>query len=72
MKVVKTIRTNVGQEVKELLQTTSLSNNEILEIVKRNHPLRKTTYSCIAWYRNDLKKKSQEVQVDESQLDLFN
>ena len=57
MKFVKTVVTGVGQRAKELIKEGKLSNNEILEIVKKEHPLRKTTYSCIAWYRNDIKKQ---------------
>lgn len=61
MKIVKTVITGVGSRAKELILTTSLTNNEILEIVRKEHPLRKTTYACIAWYRNDLKKNPPEV-----------
>ena len=60
MKVVKTVVTGVGSRVRELVKEGK-SNNEILEIVRKENPLRKTTYSCIAWYKNDIKKKAKLV-----------
>ena len=63
MKVVKTVVTGVGGRVRELIKEGK-SNNEILEIVRKENPLRKTTYSCIAWYKSDEKKKA--VVVDDS------
>ena len=69
MKIVKTTVTNVGSRVKELIKETKLSNNEILELVRKENPLRKTTYSCIAWYRNDIKKS--QALVDTSVQDEY-
>ena len=63
MKVVKTVVTGVGGRVRELIKEGK-SNNEILEIVRKENPLRKTTYACIAWYKSDEKKKA--VVVDDS------
>lgn len=58
MKKVKTVVTGVGSRIKELILTTNMSNNEILELVRKEHPLRKTTYACVAWYQSDLRKKA--------------
>lgn len=58
MKKVKTVVTGVGSRIKELIQTTNMTNNEILELVRKEHPLRKTTYACVAWYQSDLRKKA--------------
>ena len=60
MKIVKTVVMGVGSRVRELVNEGK-SNNEILEIVRKENPLRKTTYSCIAWYKNDIKKKAKLV-----------
>lgn len=58
MKKVKTVVTGVGSRIKELIKTTNLSNQQILEIVRKEHPLRQTTYACVAWYQSDLRKKA--------------
>ena len=56
IKVVKTIKTGVGIRVKELLEEGKLTSKEIVELVNKENPLRKTTYACVAWYKNDMKK----------------
>lgn len=58
MKKVKTVVTGVGARIKELILTTDLTNQQILELVRKEHPLRKTTYACVAWYQSDLRKKA--------------
>ena len=55
-KVVKTIKTGVGQRVRALLKEGTLTSKEIVELVNKENPLRKTTYACVAWYKNDMKK----------------
>jgi len=55
-KVVKTVKTGVGVRVKELLEEGTLTSKEIVELVNKENPLRKTTYACVAWYKNDMKK----------------
>ena len=56
IKVVKTVKTGVGTRVKELLKAGELTSKEIVELVNKENPLRKTTYACVAWYKNDMKK----------------
>ena len=56
IKVVKTVKTGVGVRVKELLEAGELTSKEIVELVNKENPLRKTTYACVAWYKNDMKK----------------
>jgi len=60
---VKTVVTGVGARIRELIQEGKLSNKEILEVVRKEHPLRKTTYACVAWYQSDLRKKAKEVDT---------
>ena len=55
-KIVKTVKTGVGLRVRELLATNNYTSKEIVEIVNEENPLRKTTYACVAWYKNDMKK----------------
>ena len=55
-KVVKTFNTGVGQRVKALLEEGQLTSKEIVELVNQENSLRKTTYACVAWYKNDMKK----------------
>jgi hypothetical protein len=38
-----------------------LTNKQILERVKANHPLRKTTYACVAWYQSKMKAEAAAV-----------
>ena len=56
IKVVKTVKTGVGARVRELLEEGTLTSKEIVELVNKENPLRKTTYACVAWYKNDMKK----------------
>ena len=52
----------IGKFVKNLIQTTKLSNSEILTKVKEQFPEAQTSMACIAWYQTDLRKK---VKVEE-------
>ena len=56
IKVVKTVKTGVGVRVKELLEAGELTPKEIVALVNEENPARKTTYACVAWYKNDMKK----------------
>ena len=47
----------IGKFVKNLIQTTKLTNTQILEKVKEQFPDSSTSMSCIAWYQTDLRKK---------------
>jgi len=77
MKKVKTVVTGVGARIRELIKEGKLSNNEILELVRKEHPLRKTTYACVAWYQSKMRKEvleaapTEAVEVDPNQMDLF-
>ena len=47
----------IGKFVKNLIQTTKLTNTQILEKVKEQFPDSSTSMACIAWYQTDLRKK---------------
>jgi len=47
----------IGKFVKNLIQTTKLTNTQILEKVKEQFPEAQTSMACIAWYQTDLRKK---------------
>jgi hypothetical protein len=49
-------RLGVGKLVCEEILAGKLTNNEILDKVKKDIPAAKTTYACIAWYRTKLRK----------------
>lgn len=55
MKVVKTVKTGVGQQILQLLADGVLSNKEIVAKVLEDNPLRKTTYACVAWYQSQVR-----------------
>lgn len=49
---------SIGQTAREvILANPTLKNAELLTLVKEAHPEGKTTVACIAWYKNDLRKK---------------
>ena len=48
---------SIGKFASNLILTTSKSNTEILEAVRKQFPEAKTTMACIAWYKSDLRKK---------------
>jgi hypothetical protein len=50
--------TGVGSRCKELIKT-GLGNKDVLVKIKEEFPMNNTTYSCIAWYRNDMKQKGE-------------
>ena len=47
--------TGVGKRCRELI-AEGLGNKGVLAKIKEEFPNNNTTYSCIAWYRNDMKK----------------
>lgn len=53
-KVVKTVKTGVGQQILQLIANGVLSNKEIVAKVLEDNPLRKTTYACVAWYKSQV------------------
>ena len=46
----------VGAFIRECI-TSGLPNVEILKLVEAKYTNNNTTYACVAWYRNDMKKK---------------
>lgn len=60
----------VGQFIRKLIGE-GLSNKAILEIVHEQYGNKNTTYACVAWYRNKMKKAGQ-VQAKSSALDFIN
>lgn len=58
---VKTVVTGVGSRIVELIREGKLDNKAILAQVRAEHPMRKTTYACVAWYQSKLKKDALEV-----------
>ena len=54
----KNKRPGIGKYVYHLLETTELTNREILEKVKEEFPEGNTTLACIVWYRSDLKRSN--------------
>ena len=50
---------SIGKFASNLILTTSMSNVEVLEAVKKEFPTAKTTMACIAWYKSNLRKKGE-------------
>jgi hypothetical protein len=48
---------SIGSFAQDLILTTPMSNQEILEAVRKEFPTGKTSMACIAWYKSDLRKK---------------
>lgn len=55
MKIVKTVKTGVGQQILQHIADGVLTNKEIVAKVLEDNPLRKTTYACVAWYQSQVK-----------------
>ena len=47
----------VGAFIRQCI-TSGLRNVDILKLVEEQYANNNTTYACVAWYRNDMKKKS--------------
>lgn len=50
----------VGIFIRKLI-SEGLGNKAILDIVHEQYGNKNTTYACVAWYRNKMKKAGQEV-----------
>lgn len=50
--------TGVGARCRALI-AERLGNKEVLAKIKEEFPMNNTTYSCVAWYRNDMKQKGE-------------
>jgi hypothetical protein len=49
---------SIGQFVRQcVIENSDLKNQEILDKVLEKFPEAKTTISCIAWYKTDMRKK---------------
>lgn len=59
----------VGIFIKNLIND-GLSNKDILKIVHEQYGNKNTTYACVAWYRNKMKKTG-AVQAKSSALDFI-
>ena len=55
MRVVKTKKTGVGQQILLLIAQGVLTNKEIVTKVLEDNPERKTTYACVAWYQSQVR-----------------
>ena len=51
----------VGQFIRKLI-AEGLGNKEILSIVHEQYGNKNTTYACVAWYKNKMKKAGQDVK----------
>ena len=60
----------VGQFIRKLINE-GLGNKAILDIVHEQYGNKNTTYACVAWYRNNMKKAGAQVQKA-SNLDWIN
>jgi hypothetical protein len=47
---------SIGNFAKNLILTTELSNQQILDAVKVQFPTANTSPACIAWYKSKLRK----------------
>lgn len=52
---VKARNEGVGELVKHLI-LAGMCNKDIVEAVAQHYGNNNTTYACVAWYRNNLKK----------------
>jgi len=46
----------VGDFIRECIKS-DMKNVDILKLVEEKYTNNNTTYACVAWYRNDMKKK---------------
>jgi hypothetical protein len=71
-------KVTIGSFSKNIIATQSnLSNQEVLDLVLKEFPNAKTSLSCIAWYKSDMKKhnykvsKFQERTIEVIELELI-
>lgn len=67
IKVVK--NEGVGTFIKKLINE-GLTNKAVLEIVHEQYGNKNTTYACVAWYRNKM-KKANAVSQETNALDFI-
>lgn len=54
------VRTGVGATIRALiLKKADRPNAEIAELAKNKHPDSSTNAACVAWYKNDMRKKKE-------------
>lgn len=52
------LRTGVGETIRALIKKNQeMSNADVAERAKKAHPDSSTNAQCVAWYRNDMRKK---------------
>ena len=56
----------VGAFVRKLI-AEGLTNTAILKIVHEQYGNKQTTYACVAWYRNKMKKAGQTAKIESAQ-----
>ena len=55
-------KVTIGSFAKNILATQSnLSNQEVLDLILQEFPNAKTSLSCVAWYKSDMKKHNYKV-----------
>ena len=62
---VKEKNEGVGQFIRKLI-AEGLPNKDILKIVHEQYGNKNTTYACVAWYRNKMKKAGQDAKKNNS------
>lgn len=67
MKIVKTKKTGVGDQILMLIAEGMLTNKEIVAKVLADNPDRKTTYACVAWYKSQVKAGKIDLPVVETE-----
>jgi len=65
----KTVKTGVGKEILRLIAENKLTNKEIVTKVLSDNPERRTTYSCVAWYRS--KVRSGQIDLPKVELETI-
>lgn len=58
------LRTGVGATIRALIaKDQDMGNAEVAEKAKKAHPDSSTNAQCVAWYRNDMRKKGEIKQA---------
>ena len=58
------LRTGVGATIRALIaKDQDMGNTEVAEKAKKAHPDSSTNAQCVAWYRNDMRKKGEIKQA---------
>ena len=66
-------KVTIGSFAKNILATQSnLSNQEVLDLILQEFPNAKTSLSCVAWYKSDMKKHNYKVnKIQERTLEVI-